>query len=213
MSARPPVPDLVALVGSRIAHDLASPIGAIANGVELLGLTGPADSPELALIAASVENASARIKAFRLAFGAAAPGQTVTEADMLALATAGERKLTLDWQPEGDVPRAEAKLALLALMCLETAMPWGGTARANRQGAHWRITATADRLKIDPPLWNALDGAALPEGLAAAQVHFAFSSPRRRRRRASFTSPAARWPSASASDLRAAPCHRPRRYT
>lgn len=35
--------DLVALVGSRIAHDLANPLGAIANGVELLALTGQGD--------------------------------------------------------------------------------------------------------------------------------------------------------------------------
>mgnify|MGYP000296592635 CR=1 FL=1 len=41
------------LIGSRICHDLISPIGAIGNGVELLGLTGP-PSPEVRLIADSV---------------------------------------------------------------------------------------------------------------------------------------------------------------
>ncbi|WP_302059353.1 hypothetical protein [Loktanella salsilacus] len=32
--------DLATLIGSRICHDLISPIGAINNGVELMALTG-----------------------------------------------------------------------------------------------------------------------------------------------------------------------------
>ena len=35
-------PDLVALVASRLCHDLISPLGAIGNGVELLSLSGSA---------------------------------------------------------------------------------------------------------------------------------------------------------------------------
>ena len=31
--------ELNALIGSRICHDLISPVGAIGNGVELLGMT------------------------------------------------------------------------------------------------------------------------------------------------------------------------------
>ena len=65
--------DLPALIGSRICHDLISPIGAINNGLELLEMagTGAAPGPELALIGQSVESASARIRFFRIAFGAA----------------------------------------------------------------------------------------------------------------------------------------------
>jgi histidine phosphotransferase ChpT len=64
-------PDLSALIGSRICHDLISPIGAIGNGVELMLMDGGAKSPELALISESVANANARIRFFRIAFGAA----------------------------------------------------------------------------------------------------------------------------------------------
>lgn len=35
-------PDLTALLGSRICHDLISPLGAIGNGVELLSMAGTA---------------------------------------------------------------------------------------------------------------------------------------------------------------------------
>ncbi len=47
-------PDLAALVGSRICHDLISPIGAIGNGVELMMMEGAAKGPEMALITESV---------------------------------------------------------------------------------------------------------------------------------------------------------------
>ncbi len=63
--------DLVALIGSRICHDLISPIGAIGNGIELIGLSGAGAGPEMALISESVTNAQARIRFYyRVAFGA-----------------------------------------------------------------------------------------------------------------------------------------------
>ena len=63
--------NLSALIGSRICHDLISPIGAINNGLELLDMSGRTSGPELDLIQESVGNASARIRFFRIAFGAA----------------------------------------------------------------------------------------------------------------------------------------------
>lgn len=61
--------DLSALIGSRICHDLISPLGAIANGVELMVLTGAEQTPKMLLFAESVEAANARIEFFRLAYG------------------------------------------------------------------------------------------------------------------------------------------------
>ncbi|MEP3017383.1 MAG: histidine phosphotransferase, partial [Tateyamaria sp.] len=54
--------NLGALIGSRICHDLISPIGAINNGLELLGMSNEREGPELDLISESVGNASARIR-------------------------------------------------------------------------------------------------------------------------------------------------------
>lgn len=46
--------DLAGLVGSRLCHDLVSPLGAIGNGIELLslspGMAAVTASPEMALI-------------------------------------------------------------------------------------------------------------------------------------------------------------------
>ena len=168
-------PDLVALVGSRIAHDLNNPVGAIANGVELLGLTGQADGPELALITESVENARRRIKGFRIAFGAAAPGQTVSATEIAELIAPGPdgRRLKIDWPLPGDLARRDAKAVFLALMCIESAMPWGGQVAIAPSGDRWRLTAVAERTRIEPVHWHLLDGGALPADLTANAVHFA----------------------------------------
>ena len=76
--------DISALVSSRICHDLVSPLGAIGNGVELLGMSGAPEGPELQLINESVENANARLRFFRIAFGAASADQVISRSEILA---------------------------------------------------------------------------------------------------------------------------------
>jgi histidine phosphotransferase ChpT len=74
--------DLAALIGSRICHDLISPIGAIGNGVELLMLDGAGHGPEMALIAQSVTHANARIRFFRVAYGIASTDQRIARTEV-----------------------------------------------------------------------------------------------------------------------------------
>lgn len=172
MSADPP--DLVALIGSRICHDLISPLGAIGNGVELLMMSGAVAGPEIALIAESVTNANARIRFFRISFGAATPGQAVARSEVRSILddmTRGGR-LKIDWDVAGDAARSDVKLAFLALQCLESALPFGGRIRVTNDGDLWRIGAQAPKLKLDPALWARLEGAETGE-VGAAQVQFA----------------------------------------
>ena len=165
--------DLTALVGSRICHDLISPIGAIGNGVELMLMDGAQSSPEMALISESVANANAKIRLFRLAFGASGGESSTARSEVeqiLADTTRGSRlRVTIDAQAK--LPRASVKLALLLVLCLETAMPYGGTIEISQGDDRWSVTGTADRMKVDPDLW-----ALLTEGRAAeigpAQVQF-----------------------------------------
>ncbi len=165
--------DLVALVGSRLCHDLISPLGAIGNGVELLAMSGHGASPEVQLIAESVAAANARIKFFRLAFGQASAeqrlGRNEVAAVMREVSAAG--RLKIDWQAEGDQPRRLLKLVFLAILCLEVALPWGGTVAVRERDGMWEIAAEARRTKADPGLWAGLEGAGGPVG--AAQVQFA----------------------------------------
>ena len=52
--------------------------------------------------------------------------------------------------------RSDVRLAFLALMCLETGMPYGGNVLVERDGEKWVIRGTADKLIIDPDIWALL---------------------------------------------------------
>ncbi|SEO07227.1 histidine phosphotransferase ChpT [Pseudorhodobacter antarcticus] len=165
--------DLAALLGSRICHDLISPIGAIGNGVELMMMKGGTPSPELQLITESVAAANARIRFFRIAFGLSGGEQRLSRnelAKVLADNSAGGR-LTIDWQPPSDIPRGDAKLAFLAILCCESALAYGGRITITLEEGKWLVAATADRLRIDDLVWDSLS-APNPD-IAPAQVHFA----------------------------------------
>jgi histidine phosphotransferase ChpT len=166
--------DVTALVGSRICHDLISPLSAISNGVELLELSGLAQTPEMALIAESVENANARIRFFRVAFGAAGHDQMMPRAEITATLTATARggRMSFYWSPEGDQPRAEVRAVFLLLQCMESAMPYGGDIRIDRDGAAWELTAEADRMKTDEALWTAMQSPRTRPQVTASQVQF-----------------------------------------
>ena len=175
--------DLTALLGSRICHDLISPLGAIGNGVELLMMSGAAGGPEIALISQSVQSANARIRFFRLAFGSAADHQQVARAEVVSVLDdmTGGGRLRLDWQAGPTLGRVDVKIAFLAIMCFETALPYGGQLRITASGADWTLQADAERMKIDPALWSRLarppqaptPGSTLGPTLAPAHVQFA----------------------------------------
>ncbi|KPP91114.1 MAG: histidine phosphotransferase ChpT [Rhodobacteraceae bacterium HLUCCA08] len=165
--------DLLSLLGSRICHDLVNPLGAIGNGVELLQMTG-ARGPELELVEGAVAAAQARLRFFRIAFGAAAPDQNVAEAELRAILADMTRdsRLRVDWQAGGDIPRPEARLAFLAILCAESALPRGGTLTVRRDPG-WSLRARDARVAADPDLWACLTGAEPPETLAGGTVHYA----------------------------------------
>jgi histidine phosphotransferase ChpT len=66
----------------------------------------------------------------------------------------------------------EVKLAFLVVLCLESALPWGGDIRVSRSGDAWRIEGVAERLKPDRTLWQALGDPAAPLAVSSADVEF-----------------------------------------
>lgn len=71
-------PRVMELIASRICHDLVSPVGAISNGVELMEELGEdAGEEAVKLIADSAHQASIRLKAFRLSYGAAGTDKNI----------------------------------------------------------------------------------------------------------------------------------------
>ncbi len=168
--------DLTALIGSRICHDLISPIGAISNGVELLMMSGGgARGPEVALIAESVSHATARIRFFRIAFGAAGQDARIGRPEVSSILAdlMNGTRLSVEWTSPADMARHEVKLAFLAIMCGETAMPFGGRLRVERGEARWTVNGTAPRMKIDPDLWEVLSNPGSQREITPSEVHFA----------------------------------------
>ena len=168
--------DLPALIGSRICHDLISPIGAINNGLELLNMagTGAAPGPELELIGQSVESASARIRFFRIAFGAAGE-QTMGQGEVTSILRdlyAGSR-VEIDWQITTPQSRNCVRMAFLALLCMETALHHGGRITVAEEASHWRLQAEADKIAVEAELWALLSQRDQDKPLQPAQVQFA----------------------------------------
>ena len=136
---------------------------------------GGTGGPEMALISESCANANARIRFFRVAFGAAAEGQMIGRRDVVSIleATSKGGRLRYDWGPPGDMERAEVQLALLALLCAETALPRGGLVSVDFSAGRWRILAQGSAPRIDPEVWGALTEPGARKALAPAHVQFA----------------------------------------
>jgi len=124
--------DFAALLVSRVCHDLVSPVGAVVNGLEVLedetDLAMRADA--LRLVAASAEQAAARLQFARIAFGAA--GSAGAELDMAEVGRimAGllkGGKVELVWQPNNiNWPKDWAKLLMNTVLAAADCLPRGG---------------------------------------------------------------------------------------
>src|SRR6056297_91462 len=131
-----------ALIGSRICHDLISPIGAINNGLELISLDGAAGGPEFALISDSAADADARVRFFRLAFGTGGGEAAMRPEDLRALLDGVYSGATrVHWAIPEPLPRLVAQASMLALMCAEDAIPGGGTLTVEGDASDVTVTA------------------------------------------------------------------------
>jgi histidine phosphotransferase ChpT len=161
--------DLAAMLCSRLCHDMLSPVGALANGLELL-----AEEKDAAMRAQVVEllEQSARIstdklKFFRLAFGAAGGfGEAIPidEAKAVINALAADNKrVTLNWAiADPSLPKPAVKVLLnLAQIALESLVR-GGTldiGAERREGAVEIVArAKGDRIAFDENIGRALQG-------------------------------------------------------
>lgn len=161
------------LLGSRLCHDLISPIGAVCNGVELLGMGPMGNQPELALINESIEAANYRIQFYRVAYGLASEDQhvTATEARRILAGVYKGARLRVEWAVADGMPRQQVKLAFLLIQCVEDALPYGGTLRITHNGMYWRMEADGRTRPHDQELWAGLCAGEEPEELTPSKVH------------------------------------------
>lgn len=170
--------DLAALLCSRVCHDLISPVGAIANGLELM------DDPEmdaetketaLAMVRTSARTAAARLKFCRIAFGAAGSAGAVidlSEAGEIAKAfVAEEKRVQLEWNaPRENRPKQQVKLALNMVLMALAGIPRGGTVTLTATGHGFTARAAGDRARLPEPMARVLDGTAELTALDARLV-------------------------------------------
>ncbi|WP_300295046.1 histidine phosphotransferase family protein [Ferrovibrio sp.] len=153
--------DLVALICSRLCHDLAGSIGAVNNGVELLAEETDAMMREeaIGLIAQSANDAARRLAFFRLALGASGGVQDPMALDELSRVAhsyfAGGRLSLVLPRDNVELPKPLGKALLLGLALAGQALPRGGTMTLARAGDGWAIRAEGTMLR-----WQ--------EGVAAA---------------------------------------------
>jgi histidine phosphotransferase ChpT len=124
--------DLAALLCSRVCHDIVSPVGAIANGLEMMDEDDDEEMRRLALelVRRSARQASAKLQFCRMAFGAAGGAGSMLdlgEAGDIARLFVSDEKVKLDWlAPRGTRDRNEVKLLLNLLLLGIAAVPRGG---------------------------------------------------------------------------------------
>ena len=179
--------EFASLLCSRLCHDLLSPIGALNNGLELLAdETDPAMRERcMELMAESARTSAAKLKFFRLAFGAAGGfGEAVDtrEAQQAIEGLFGEAKrLKINWLVEEPMlPKAAIKVLLNLSMIAGDTLVRGGSLDIGSESTEGVIEivlkAEGPRITLDEELRRTLvDGqasdAVTPRAAAAFLVH------------------------------------------
>lgn len=172
--------DLVALICSRLCHDLAGSIGAVNNGIELLAEeTDPAMRDEaIGLIAQSGGDAARRLAFFRLALGAAGSldePMAVSELARVAQAYFAGGKVTasLPGSSLDNLPKPLGKALLLLLLIAAQALVRGGTLALTQDAAGWRIAAQGQTLRWPEAVTAAFGDGDWPREPQAAMARYA----------------------------------------
>jgi histidine phosphotransferase ChpT len=170
--------DLAAMLCSRLCHDMLSPVGALANGLELLA---DEQDPQMRarvveLLEQSAKISTDKLKFFRLAFGAAGGfGEAipVEEAKAVIDALASDAKrVEVQWAiAEPSLPKPAVKVLLnLAQIALD-ALVRGGTldiGAERREGAVEIVArARGDRIAFDETIGKALQGDLHPSDITS----------------------------------------------
>ena len=172
-------PRVLELIASKICHDMVSPVGAISNGVELMEELGES-AEALSLISSSAEQASIRLKCFRLAYGGAGTDKNIGFKEIIDAFT--------DWIKAGNVnvkfdddlslkfsmpPKGFLKVLLNLLMLVTECSKGEGeihvSALEGNKGV--KILTTGSNIGFREGVEEALVGESNPEELDARSVH------------------------------------------
>lgn len=171
---------LAALMCSKICHDLISPVGALANGLEVLAED---DDPEMrqhamTLLETSAAQAAAKLKFARLAYGSSGSKGTeidLREAEVAVRELLGGGKINIQWDaPAAPFNKDVVKVLVnLAHTACDT-IPRGGdlkvTVASGNIGGSVSLTATGPRAKLADETRAGLDGGVASDDLDVRTV-------------------------------------------
>ncbi|MEE8610746.1 MAG: histidine phosphotransferase family protein [Sphingomonas aquatilis] len=179
--------DFASLLCSRLCHDLLSPVGALNNGLELLG---DENDPEMRtrvfqLLSESARVSANKLKFFRLAFGAAGGFGEQVDAREAKTAIEGlladNKRTQFNWWVETEtLPKSALKVTLNLALIASEALVRGGTLDVGGEdnGGQLEIVVKIEgpRIILDPELRRTLtdgEGAegVTPRAAAAYLVH------------------------------------------
>lgn len=125
--------DFASLLASRLCHDLLSPVGAFANGLELLADENDAEMRArcIELLEQSAKTSANKLKFFRLAFGSAGgfgeqvpPGEARSAIEGIIGDT---RPIILNWMiDDAPLPKPAVKIILNLALLMVDALVRGG---------------------------------------------------------------------------------------
>ncbi len=129
--------DFAALLCSRLCHDLISPVGAISNGIEILGDEEDEMMRQevMKLLETSAAQTSNRLKFFRLAFGAAGGIGTqvpVRDAKAATVSLFEGTHVSVEWNSEiGELNKSSVKVLLNMILVISESLIRGGDLMVN----------------------------------------------------------------------------------
>jgi len=161
--------DLAAMLCSRLCHDMLSPVGAFANGLELLATeTDPAMRQNcIELLEQSALISTNKLKFFRLAFGAAGgfgdrvPTEEVR--DLIAALASDKGRIEVQWAlADPNLAKPAAKVLLNFAQISVDALVRGGTLTVGAERRDGRteivVRAAGPKIAFDETLGHALEG-------------------------------------------------------
>jgi len=179
--------DFASLLCSRLCHDLLSPVGALNNGLELLG---DENDPEMRtrvfqLLSESARVSANKLKFFRLAFGAAGGFGEQVDAREAKTAIEGlladNKRTQFNWWVETEtLPKSALKVTLNLALIASEALVRGGTLDVGGEDNCGQLEIVVKiegpRIILDPELRRTLtdgEGAegVTPRAAAAYLVH------------------------------------------
>ncbi len=170
------------LLSSKICHDLISPVSAVNNGVELIeDIGGDVVEEAMKLIGDSAQQASRRLRVFRIAYGRAGREHNLPVRDVRTVMeqyfSAG--KIKLSWSESVDIQtyadhQGALKVLVNALLIAEETLAYGGGITLHRLEGNetigCRIEVTGRNAQLSEGQQNALSAATPVEDLTPRTV-------------------------------------------